>query len=54
VLWATHFLEEVAEDDFAIFLDQGRLLHADRADRIAHNLGVRTIAAAFAALTESP
>jgi ABC-2 type transport system ATP-binding protein len=52
VLWATHFLEEVADDDFAVVLDQGRLVRADRAHRIAREFGVTSIAAAFPALTE--
>ncbi|UCI10515.1 ABC transporter ATP-binding protein [Mesorhizobium sp. B1-1-8] len=54
VLWATHFLEEVAADDDVVVLDRGKVCWAGRADRIAPELGVETIAEAFALLTGSP
>ncbi|MBZ9757039.1 ATP-binding cassette domain-containing protein [Mesorhizobium sp. ESP6-5] len=54
VLWATHFLEEVAADDDVVVLDQGRVCWAGGADRIAPELNVETIAGAFAVLTGSP
>ncbi|MDG4877234.1 ATP-binding cassette domain-containing protein [Mesorhizobium sp. WSM4935] len=54
VLWATHFLEEVAADDDVVVLDRGRVCWAGPADRIAPDLGVGSIAEAFALLTGSP
>ncbi|TIP41804.1 MAG: ATP-binding cassette domain-containing protein [Mesorhizobium sp.] len=54
VLWATHFLEEVAADDDVVVLDRGRVCWAGPADRIAPELGVGSVAEAFALLTGSP
>ncbi|TPI85433.1 ATP-binding cassette domain-containing protein [Mesorhizobium sp. B2-8-9] len=54
VVWATHFLEEVGADDDIVVLDQGRVRWAGRADRISPELGVESIAEAFASLTGSP
>ncbi|TGS35504.1 ABC transporter ATP-binding protein, partial [Mesorhizobium sp. M8A.F.Ca.ET.182.01.1.1] len=54
VLWATHFLEEVAADDDVVVLDRGRVCWAGRADRIAPEVSAGSIAEAFALLTGSP
>jgi ABC-2 type transport system ATP-binding protein len=48
VLWATHLLDEIEPDDTVVVLHQGRVLAADRADRLA---GGRSLAEAFLALT---
>jgi ABC-2 type transport system ATP-binding protein len=53
VLWATHFLEEVEEDDQLIILDGGRIRWSGRARDIAADLVVDGLPAAFAALTEA-
>ncbi|MES0210872.1 ATP-binding cassette domain-containing protein [Mesorhizobium sp. M0028] len=53
VLWATHFLEEVTAEDDVVVLHGGRVRWAGRADRITAELGVGSMADAFARLTES-
>ncbi|PBB84899.1 MULTISPECIES: ATP-binding cassette domain-containing protein [unclassified Mesorhizobium] len=54
VLWATHFLEEVAADDDVVVLHQGTVRWAGRGDRFAADFGVAGIAEAFDLLTGSP
>ncbi|TIV08930.1 MAG: ABC transporter ATP-binding protein, partial [Mesorhizobium sp.] len=44
VLWATHFLEEVAPADDVVVLDRGRVCWTGPADRIAPELGVGSVA----------
>ncbi|TPL85154.1 ATP-binding cassette domain-containing protein [Mesorhizobium sp. B2-3-12] len=54
VLWATHFLEEVAPTDNVVVLHEGSVRWGGRADRMAAAVGVADTAEAFASLTRSP
>jgi ABC-2 type transport system ATP-binding protein len=51
VLWATHFLDEVAAEDQIVVLHEGSLRWSGRAGQIAAELNVNSLPAAFAALT---
>jgi len=48
VLWATHLLDEIAPEDAVVVLHRGRVLAADRADRLAAGRG---LAESFLAMT---
>jgi ABC-2 type transport system ATP-binding protein len=50
VLWATHLLDEIAPEDRVVVLHCGRVLAAERADRLA---GGRGLAESFLELTGS-
>jgi len=51
VLWATHLIDEVADQDQVIVLHQGRVLADGRADKIVADCGAPDIRAAFTNLT---
>jgi ABC-2 type transport system ATP-binding protein len=52
VLWATHLIDEVADDDDVIVLHQGRLLAHGPVSRTVEATSARDIRAAFAHLTQ--
>jgi ABC-2 type transport system ATP-binding protein len=52
VLWATHLIDEVAEDDHVVVLHQGRVLAQGAASRIVADADARDIRAAFTRLTQ--
>ena len=51
VLWTTHLVDEVENQDLVIVLHKGRRLAADRAEAVMAGAGASTIGAAFASLT---
>ena len=51
VLWATHLIEEVREDDRVLILHQGRLLADGVGHAICETEGARTLADTFHSLT---
>ncbi len=51
VLWATHLIDEVAQDDQIIVLHQGRVLADGRASQVVADCGVANVREAFARLT---
>jgi len=51
ILWATHLIDEVAEDDRVILLHQGKVLANDRAEAVVRQSGAADLKAAFTALT---
>jgi ABC-2 type transport system ATP-binding protein len=53
VLWATHLIDEVAEDDNVIVLHQGRILAHGPVPRILADSQAPDIRAAFTALVEN-
>ena len=52
ILWATHLIDEVAEDDRVILLHQGKVLANDRAEAVVRQAGTTDLKAAFTALTK--
>jgi ABC-2 type transport system ATP-binding protein len=52
VLWATHLIDEVANDDDVIVLHQGRVLAHGPASRVAAAADAGDIRAAFTRLTQ--
>jgi len=54
VLWATHLIDEVAENDQVIVLHQGRVLADGRAAQVVADCGAQNIGEAFTRLTGSP
>jgi ABC-2 type transport system ATP-binding protein len=52
VLWATHLVDEVAQDDNVVVLHQGRILAHSSASRITEAAGGGDIPAAFIRLTQ--
>lgn len=48
VLWTTHLVDEIADDDQVIILHQGKVLATDRAREIVAAQGAATIGDAFA------
>ena len=52
VLWATHLIDEVADDDDVIVLHQGRVLTHGSVPRVMDAAGGKDIRAAFTRLTE--
>jgi ABC-2 type transport system ATP-binding protein len=53
VLWATHLIDEVAEDDQVVLLHQGRVLADGVAARVVADSGAGSIREAFTLLTSS-
>jgi ABC-2 type transport system ATP-binding protein len=53
VLWATHLIDEVSQDDPVIVLHQGRVLARGTAARITEIAAARDIRSAFIALTQT-
>jgi ABC-2 type transport system ATP-binding protein len=53
VLWATHLIDEVAEDDDVIVLHHGRVLAHGPASRVAADADAGDIRAAFTRLTQA-
>lgn len=52
LLWATHLIDEVAEDDRVVVLHQGRILAQGQVAGVVRETGAEDIRAAFTALTE--
>jgi ABC-2 type transport system ATP-binding protein len=52
VLWATHLIDEAADDDDVIVLHHGRILAQGPVSRVVGAAGVRDIRAAFTRLTQ--
>jgi ABC-2 type transport system ATP-binding protein len=52
VLWATHLIDEVADDDDVIVLHQGRVLTHGSVPRVLDAAGAKDIRAAFTRLTQ--
>src|SRR6201987_4908713 len=52
VLWATHLIDEVADDDDVIVLHQGRVLAHGSVPRVLDAAGAKDIRAAFTRLTQ--
>jgi ABC-2 type transport system ATP-binding protein len=53
VLWATHLIDEVADDDDVIVLHQGRVLTHGSVPRVLDAAGAEDIRAAFTRLTQA-
>ena len=51
VLWATHLVDEILDDDPVAILHQGRILADDRASEIVKKQGVDSIQSAFLKIT---
>ena len=51
ILWATHLIDEVAEQDRVILLHQGKVLANDRAESVVRQSAAADLKAAFTALT---
>jgi ABC-2 type transport system ATP-binding protein len=51
VLWATHLIEEVREDDHVLILHQGQLLADGTGHAICKSEGTRDLAETFHTLT---
>ena len=51
VLWTTHLVDEIVDDDHVIVLHKGRRLANDRADAVMAGVCARSIGEAFSALT---
>src|SRR5215831_2547216 len=52
VLWATHLIDEIADDDDVIVLHQGRVLAQGSVPRVLDAAGTKDIRAAFTRLTQ--
>ena len=52
VLWTTHLVDEIVDDDHVIVLHKGRRLANDRADAVMAGVGARSIGEAFTALSD--
>jgi len=52
VLWATHLIDEIADDDDVIVLHQGRVLAHGSVPRVLDDAGAKDIRAAFTRLTQ--
>jgi ABC-2 type transport system ATP-binding protein len=53
VLWATHLIDEVREDDHVVVLHQGRVLAKGAAARITEVADAQDIRSAFIQLTQA-
>ena len=53
VLWATHLIDEVADNDHVVVLHQGRVLAHGAASRVVDDCGVTNVRDAFTRLTRS-
>lgn len=51
VLWATHLIDEIAEDDDLVVLGKGEVLAKGRAADVVHQTGAADLAGAFSRLT---
>ncbi len=51
ILWATHLIDEVAEQDRVILLHQGKVLANDRAESVVRQSAAADLKAAFTTLT---
>jgi ABC-2 type transport system ATP-binding protein len=51
VLWTTHLIDEIADDDQVVILHQGKVLATGRAGEIVAQSGATDIGAAFAKIT---
>lgn len=51
VLWATHLIDEVSQDDQIVMLHQGGVLADGRAAQVVANCGVQNVREAFTRLT---
>ena len=51
VLWTTHLVDEVVDDDHVVLLHKGRRLANDSARAVMASVGARSIGAAFTILT---
>jgi ABC-2 type transport system ATP-binding protein len=54
VLWATHLVDEIAEDDDVIVLHLGKILAHGPASKVVAQSGAADIRGAFGALTSAP
>jgi ABC-2 type transport system ATP-binding protein len=54
VLWATHLIDEAAEDDDVIVLHHGRVLAQGPVARLVNDVGAEDLRAAFTRLTHEP
>jgi len=54
VLWATHLIDEAAEDDDVIVLHHGRVLAQGPVARVVSDTGAADLRAAFTSLTHEP
>jgi ABC-2 type transport system ATP-binding protein len=52
VLWATHLIDEVSEDDDVVVLHEGRVLAHGPVARVVNDTGAQDIRAAFTRLTQ--
>jgi ABC-2 type transport system ATP-binding protein len=52
VLWATHLIDEVSDDDDVIVLHQGRVLRHGSVARMLEAAGAQDLRAAFTRLTQ--
>jgi len=52
VLWATHLIDEVADEDDVIVLHQGRVLAHGPVTTVVRTLGAQDMRAAFTRLTQ--
>jgi len=52
VLWATHLMEEISQDDHIILLNKGRILINDQASEMLEQTGLNNFTDAFHQLTE--
>ena len=52
MLWATHLIDEIADDDDVIVLHQGRVLAHGSVPRVLDAAGAKDIRAAFTHLTQ--
>jgi ABC-2 type transport system ATP-binding protein len=53
VLWATHLIDEVADEDDVIVLHEGRVLARGSASRVMEEADAKDIRAAFNRLTQT-
>ena len=53
VLWATHLIDEIEQDDDVVVLHEGKILDRGKASEIAARAGAPSIGAAFNALTSA-
>jgi ABC-2 type transport system ATP-binding protein len=53
VLWATHLIDEIADDDDVVVLHRGRILAHGPVPRVLEAAGAQDIHTAFARLTQS-
>jgi ABC-2 type transport system ATP-binding protein len=54
VLWATHLIDEAAEDDVVVVLHHGRVLAQGPVTRVVSDAGAADLRAAFTSLTHEP